>query len=335
LPFKFAAVPDIHRREIARQSLALRGALIPLFALVAIWGPNLSGAERFPITASPGLLATLGVYLLSSVLLAVGYWTRILGSADVVFLSLADTILFLCAGTYFTGGAASPVVFLFITLPAAYLVLATPALFLLATSVSLVFLVAAILLAQPAAWPSSTATQLNPGQNPAPFLLAAAGSLLVVGALGWMRSRTFIQRSQSGRHLDAVLKACRGSSTPENQDHRLASLLDTLMETLHITDEVCIYLYEPSSGMLRRYMGLGLFQWFQRFPGFRPGEGNVGIAFKSGGRVTSCSPGELEAMLARPGAGPSPGGWPAYTFPVPPSRTLPRCLGSSCLPPLR
>jgi hypothetical protein len=109
-------VPSISRGDLARQSLLLRPVLISLFAAVALW---VSGVHY-------SIVLVVAAYTASSLLLTAGFRFRLLGSSAVVYAGMVDTSLFLSAGTFLTGGPASPVLYLFFVLQATYLVLATP-----------------------------------------------------------------------------------------------------------------------------------------------------------------------------------------------------------------
>jgi hypothetical protein len=133
----FTRIPDIHRGELAQQSLWLRLGLIPLFALVTLW---VSESQH------PVILALLA-YGGSSALLALAHRVRVLGSSNVIYLGMVDTSLFLRAGVIMTGGAASPVLFLFFGLQAAYFILARPRVFIATAAFSVIVMIASAVLA--------------------------------------------------------------------------------------------------------------------------------------------------------------------------------------------
>ena len=92
-------MPNIHRGDLAQQSLWLRLGLIPLFALVALW---VSGPHYL-------VVGSILAYVASSGLLALGYRKKFLGSTDVIYVGMVDTILFLGAGVLLTGGGTGQV----------------------------------------------------------------------------------------------------------------------------------------------------------------------------------------------------------------------------------
>ena len=92
-------MPNIHRGDLAQQSLWLRLGLIPLFAVVALW---VSGLHYL-------VVGSILAYIASSGLLALGYRAKFFGSTDVIYVRKVDTILFLGVSTLLTGGGAGQV----------------------------------------------------------------------------------------------------------------------------------------------------------------------------------------------------------------------------------
>jgi signal transduction histidine kinase len=235
-------------------------------------------------------------YLLSSTLLAAGYRLRALGSSDVIYLGMVDTTVFLGVGTYLTSGAASPALFLFFAMPATYLVLATPRVFVTAAVLSGVAMTSSAVLVELEVWPGGLG-QLAAGPHPLAYLAAAGGALALLASVGWRHSVTFAGRSQARQHLSAALTACKASAPEGDLDRRLFELLDAVMTALDVTDEGIVYRYEPSDGLLRRQVHLGIRPWFRSFSSFRPGEGNVGYAFQFNSRIVCQSSAQLEDMV--------------------------------------
>jgi hypothetical protein len=259
----FTRIPDIHRGELAQQSLWLRLGLIPLFALVTLW---VSESQH------PVILALLA-YSGSSALLAAGYRVRVFGSSDVIYLGMVDTSLFLGAGVAMTGGAASPVLFLFFGLQAAYFILARPRAFVVTAAFSLIIMIASVALAT-YRWPAKA----SPGEEPLAYVVAAVGALAMLSGVGWFHSLVYVGRSQASQHFTAAANALRQLVSGGSEEKLLAAMLDALMTTLHITDEGTIYRHDPQHGVLRHQLSLGLRPWFQRFQEFQPDEGMVGQA---------------------------------------------------------
>lgn len=270
----FTKLPDIHRGELAQQSLLLRLILVPLFAIVSLWVAQ---------TRTPIILA-LVLYILSSAILAAGYRKRILGSTDVIYFGMVDTALFLGAGTYFTDGAFSPVLFLFFGLQASYLILSTPRVFVAAAALSGLVMAVSVALVEAGVTPEGF-TPPSPGENAPAYLIAAVGALAMLGGVGWFHSLVYVGRSQAHHQLEAAMSAAKvmsglGLDGDIPLREQLSLLLNRLMDALRITDEGSIYLYAPEKGSLYHEISLGLNPWFQAFPEFQPGEGNIGLAFQ-------------------------------------------------------
>lgn len=264
-------IPNIQRGNLAQQSLWLRLGLISLFTVVALW-------------VSPGYNAVLLIvsgYAASSVLLAVGYRIKLLGSTDVLYAGMLDTSLFLGAGVIVTGGYQSPVLFLFFGTQAAFLVLAQPKIFVVSSLLSILVITASVLLS---GWGIIPAVA-EPQQQPLAYLLAAAGALAMLGVMGSAHSVIYVARSQANRHLSATLNALRRIVRSDSGDQQLASILSNLMTTLNLTDEGAVYRYEPNADSLKLEIGLGLKPWFQNFSAFWPDEGPVGRAYREKRRM--------------------------------------------------
>ena len=85
----------------------------------------------------------MALYALTSLIVAFGYKKRLLGSSDVVYFGL-----FLGAGVYLTGGAFSPVIYIFFGLSASYLLLSSPKAFVSATAASSVAIIVAVVMVE-------------------------------------------------------------------------------------------------------------------------------------------------------------------------------------------
>ena len=292
----FARTPDIHRGELAQQSLLLRLGLVPLFVLVTLGASSAAHSPLGLLGFSQPVGFLLVGYSLSSALLAAGYRFRAFGSSDVMYLGMVDTSVFLGVGTYLTGGPASPALFLFFAMPATYLVLATPRVFVTAAALSGVAMISAVILAELEVWPGAV-SQPAAGPHSLAYLAAAGGALALLASAGWRHSVTFASRSQARRHLAAALTASKAPAPEGDLDRRLFELLDAVMTALDVTDEGLVYRYDPSDGLLRRQVHLGIRPWFRSFSSFRPGEGNVGYAFQFNARIVCQSAAQLEDMV--------------------------------------
>ncbi len=267
----FIKMPNIHRGDLAQQSLWLRLGLIPLFSVVAIW---VSGPHDL-------VIGSILVYVASSCLLALGYRGKFLGSTDVIYVGMVDTSLFLGAGVLLTGGAQSPVLPLFFGMQAAYLVLARPKVFIVASAIAAVAIIAAIAGSILELVPAG----IGPEHQPMAQVVAAVGALAMLAGVGYRHSVAYVVRSQAKQHLNAALNAFRRMVQTGRDDQKLASTLSNLMTTLKITDEGAIYRFCPDSGTLKLEVGLGLKPWIQSFPEFLPEEGPIGDVFQKNRRL--------------------------------------------------
>jgi signal transduction histidine kinase len=256
---------NTHPGDLARQNLLLRPALILLLGVVALWVAE----SRLP------LLLALGAYTASSLVLALGYRSRLLGSSDVVYFGMVDTNLFVGAGVLFTGGLLSPVLFLFFGMQATYFVLANPKTSIIAAIISMLVMTASAALSGslPALPP------VDPLQHPLAYLTAAIGALAMLSSVGWLHSALYATRSQAHRHLALVLHAWRRLVGADAEGKELADILGSLMATLNVTDEGAVYRYDAPAGVLRLEAGMGIRPWFQKFQSFSPGEGIVGRCY--------------------------------------------------------
>jgi GAF domain-containing protein len=71
----------------------------------------------------------------------------------------------------------------------------------------------------------------------------------------------YVGRSQASQHLTAALDTLRRLVSGDSEEKLLATMLDTLMITLRITDEGTIYRYDPQHGVLWHQLSLGLRPW--------------------------------------------------------------------------
>jgi hypothetical protein len=249
----------------------LRPVLISLFAAVALW---VSGVHY-------SIVLVVAAYTASSLLLAAGFRFRRLGSSAVVYAGMVDTSLFLGAGTFLTGGPASPVLYLFFVLQATYLVLATPRTFGVTAVTSMAVMIIPVIMVDS----GLALLNVDPTQQPLSYVVAAAGSLAMLSSVGRLRSVLSVTRTQVYRHLPAALNALHRLLSGDQREKQTATFLCPLMAALRVTDEGAIYQFDQNSGALLLVEGMGLRPWFQNFLVFWPEEGVVGQAYRLNKRV--------------------------------------------------
>lgn len=206
----------IQRENLAQQSLWLRLGLVFLFTVVGLW-------------VSPGYNAVLlivSLFVVSSALLAVGYWTKLLCPADVHFAGMLDTSLFLGAGVIVTGGPQSPVLFLFIGTQAAFFILTQSKLSIIVSSFSILVLTAAVLLSGSNIIPDFA----EPQQHPMAYLLAASGMLAILAAVGSAHGVEYTVRTleRKSRQLTLLSDLMSWSYSGADEEQSVNKILEGL-----------------------------------------------------------------------------------------------------------
>jgi signal transduction histidine kinase len=137
---------------------------------------------------------------------------------------MVDTGLFLGAGVIVTGGPQSPVLFLFIGMQAAFVVLARSSLFIFIASFSILAVTAAALLAANYIAPSLA----EPQHHPLAYLLAAAGMLAILAAVGSARGVENLTRSleRKNQQLTTLGDLIGWSYSGADEDRTVRNILE-------------------------------------------------------------------------------------------------------------